>query len=60
MPTTLDDHLARCNELLDMALAVARDESMPVSERASELRRLLGRIEGHAASAEFLAEVEGR
>jgi hypothetical protein len=55
--TAAEDHLARATELLDMALRVTRDKSLPIPERAAELNRLLERISGHLASAEFLAEV---
>jgi hypothetical protein len=55
--TTAEDHLARATELLDMGLRVTRDTSLSIPERAAELNRLLERISGHLASAEFLAEV---
>jgi hypothetical protein len=55
--TTAQDHLDRCVELLDMGLRVTRDTSLSIPERAAELHRLLERISGHLASAEFLAEV---
>jgi hypothetical protein len=51
------DHLNECVALLDVARLVIRDDSMPVSERASELHRLLGRIDGHLSAAELQAEV---
>jgi hypothetical protein len=57
MKVTAEDHLARSVELLDMALRVTRDQSLPIPERADELNRLLERISGHLAAAEFLAEV---
>jgi hypothetical protein len=50
------DHLNECVALLDVARLVIRDDSMPVSERANELHRLLGRIDGHLSAAELQAE----
>lgn len=59
MSATEHDHLQRAVELIEMATAVAKDESMPAVERAVELRRLAGRIDSHATSAEFIAEING-